>query len=140
MPVLAPVEGLGRGHVVVARDVHDPHDVTDMLQTDPHVIRIVGRMPIADVWHDYRKSERAREAERERRAVFDTAKAERQRAERIRRNKAEHEIRTMQCREHQMQREHRAVESAAEILERDLRRRFDELEAEYDALEQRRRA
>lgn len=116
--MLAPIE-LYRGCVVRS---HDGHDITDMLQTDSHVIRVVGRLPTTDVV-DHKSEE-------QRRVEFDAHKAVRVEAEKLRRRQADLAVRTMQERENTLRREFDAAESAIEMLERDLRRRFDDLSAD----------
>lgn len=116
--MLARIE-LYRGCVVRSRD---GHDITDMLQTNSHVIRVIGRLPTTDVV--------ARESEEQRRVEFDAHKAARVEAEKLRRYQADLELRTMQERENTLRCEFDAAERATEMLERDLRRRFDDLSAD----------
>jgi hypothetical protein len=95
MPVVPPIEGY-RGQLLVARNDHDPHDLTDMFQTDSHVIRIVGRSFQMRVWNSYQETERIREKERKRQEEYDAERAQRVNAEVERRRKVMQEIRILQ--------------------------------------------
>lgn len=66
MPVIPPTEAY-RGQMLVAQDDHDPHDLTDMFQTDSDVIRIVDGSTQLQIWHEYQETERIREKEQKRR-------------------------------------------------------------------------
>lgn len=134
MSVIPPIEAY-RGQQLVARDDHDPHDLTDMFQTDSHVIRIVGGSLPMRMGNDYQETEQIREKERKRRHKYDAERAKRVNAEMERRRKAMHDIRALQAQNDQQRREYESELRDQDLVEKQLRKQFDELDAEYERLE-----
>jgi len=121
MPVIPPTEA-HRGQLLVARDDHDSHDLTDMFQTDSHVIQIVGGSTQLQVWNNYQETERIREKERKRREQYDAERAQRVNAEVERRRKALRDVPPLGPQDQ-------------DLVEQQRRKLFDELDAEYERLE-----